>query len=54
MYAVVNAVSSDGGARVGVAVGYVAGAIVLAAGAVWAWRAARRRSLARRAAAAAN
>ena len=54
MYAVVNAVSSDGGARAGVAVGYVAGAIVLAAVAVLAWRTANRRSLARRTAAAAN
>jgi hypothetical protein len=54
MYAVVNAVSSDGGARAGVAVGYVAGAIVLAAGAIWAWRTANRRLLARRTAAAAN
>ena len=51
MYAVVNAVSSDGGARAGVAIGYVAGAIVLAAVAVWAWRTANRRSLARRTAA---
>jgi multisubunit Na+/H+ antiporter MnhB subunit len=49
IYAVINALSSDGGARVGVAVGYVAGAIVLAAGAAWAWRTASRRSLARRA-----
>jgi hypothetical protein len=47
IYAVLNAVSSEGGARAGVAVGYVAGAIVLTAGAVWAWRTARRRSLAR-------
>ena len=54
MYAVVNAVSSDGGARAGVAIGYVAGAIVLGAVAVGAWRTANRRSLARRTAAAAN
>ena len=51
LYAVIAAVTSDGGARVGVAVGYVAGAIVLGAGAVFAWRTASRRSLARRAAA---
>jgi hypothetical protein len=50
IYAVINAVASEGGARAGVAVGYVAGAIVLSAGAVWAWRTARRRSLARRSA----
>jgi hypothetical protein len=48
IYAVLNAVSSEGGARAGVAVGYVAGAIVLIAGAVWAWRTATRRSVARR------
>jgi hypothetical protein len=48
IYAVLNAVSSEGGARAGVAVGYVAGAIVLTAGAVWAWRTAARRSVARR------
>jgi multisubunit Na+/H+ antiporter MnhB subunit len=52
IYAVVNALSSDGGARAGVAVGYVVGAVVLTAAAVWAWRTASRRSLARRSAAA--
>jgi hypothetical protein len=52
IYAVLNAVSSEGGARAGVAVGYVAGAIVLTAGAIWAWRTARRRSVARRSTAA--
>ncbi len=54
IYAVVNAVTSTEGARAGVAVGYVAGAIVLTAGAVWAWRTASRRLVARRAAAAAH
>jgi hypothetical protein len=40
--AVINALLSDGGARAGVAIGYVAGAIVLAVLAVMAWRRAGR------------
>jgi multisubunit Na+/H+ antiporter MnhB subunit len=38
VYAVIHAVSSAGGARVGVAIGYIAGAIVLSALGAWAWR----------------
>jgi len=38
VYAVVNALASAGGARPGVAVGYVAGALVLGAVAVNMWR----------------
>jgi hypothetical protein len=38
VYAVIHAAASDGGARAGVAIGYIIGAIVLTAGAVWAWR----------------
>lgn len=38
IYAVVHALASAGGARAGVAVGYVAGAIVLIAAGVWMWR----------------
>ncbi|MDX6648727.1 MAG: hypothetical protein QOJ97_678 [Solirubrobacteraceae bacterium] len=38
IYAVVNAMGSSGGARTGVAIGYVAGAIVLAVAATWLWR----------------
>ena len=38
IYAVIHAVTSAGGARVGVAIGYVAGAIVLTAVGVWLWR----------------
>lgn len=38
IYAVIHAVASAGGARVGVAIGYVAGAIVLSAIGVWLWR----------------
>ena len=38
IYAVINAATSDGGARTGVAIGYVAGAIVLLVLAVLAWR----------------
>jgi Flp pilus assembly protein TadB len=36
--AVINAVTSAGGARPGVAIAYVAGAIVLTVLAVWMWR----------------
>jgi hypothetical protein len=36
--AVINALASEGGARAGVAVAYVAGAIVLGFLAVWMWR----------------
>jgi hypothetical protein len=37
VYAVIHAMASDGGARTGVAVGYIAGAIILAfvAGRLW-------------------
>ncbi len=38
IYAVIHAMASAGGARAGVAVGYVAGAIVLTALGVWLWR----------------
>ena len=38
IYAVIHAAASAGGARVGVAIGYVAGAIVLSALGVWLWR----------------
>jgi multisubunit Na+/H+ antiporter MnhB subunit len=40
IYAVIHALASAGGARAGVAVGYVAGAIVLTAVGVrmWRWR----------------
>jgi uncharacterized membrane protein YidH (DUF202 family) len=41
--AVIHAVASTSGARAGVAVGYIAGAIVLVAAAVWFWRIAARR-----------
>jgi hypothetical protein len=43
IYAVVNALNSAGGARTGVAIGYVIGALVLSAIAVWLWRVANRR-----------
>jgi multisubunit Na+/H+ antiporter MnhB subunit len=38
IYAVIHAAASAGGARVGVAIGYVAGAIVLSAIGFWLWR----------------
>ena len=38
VYAVINAVSSDGGAKTGVAIAYIVGAIVLVAGAAALWR----------------
>lgn len=38
LYAVINAVASDEGARVGVAVGYVAGAIVLSVVSLFLWK----------------
>jgi hypothetical protein len=38
VYAVIHAAASSGGARVGVAIGYVAGALVLGALAVTLWR----------------
>ena len=41
--AVINALASDGGARTGVAIAYIAAAIVLTFGAVMAWRRAGRR-----------
>ena len=42
--AVINALGSDGGARAGVAVAYVAGSALLTAGAVAMWRVSRRRA----------
>ncbi len=38
IYAVIHAMASAGGAKPGVAIGYVAGAIVLVALAAWMWR----------------
>jgi len=38
VYAVINAASSDGGAKTGVAIGYIVGAIVLIAAAAYLWR----------------
>ena len=38
VYAVIHAVASPGGARIGVAIGYIVGAIVLTAVGVWLWR----------------
>jgi multisubunit Na+/H+ antiporter MnhB subunit len=38
IYAVIHAMASAGGARTGVAIGYVVGAIVLTLLAVWMWR----------------
>ena len=38
LYAVVSALTSSGGAKAGVTVGYVVGAIVLVLAAVWLWR----------------
>jgi hypothetical protein len=38
LYAVVNAAASTGGARVGVCIGYIAGALVLSFLAVKMWR----------------
>ena len=38
VYAVIAAVSSDGGAKTGVAIAYIVGAIVLVAGAAALWR----------------
>ncbi len=38
IYAVINAATSEGGAKTGVAIGYVAGALVLFALTVWLWR----------------
>jgi hypothetical protein len=43
IYAVINAVTSEGGARAGVAAGYIVGSILLIAAAVWLWKAAARR-----------
>jgi hypothetical protein len=38
LYAVINAFSSDGGAKVGVCIGYVIGAALLFALTAWMWR----------------
>jgi peptidoglycan/LPS O-acetylase OafA/YrhL len=38
LFAVINALASDGGARAGVAIGYTVGAAILIAGAVAMWR----------------
>ena len=43
VYAVIHALASDGGARAGVAVAYIVGAIILAFAAVKLWGAADRR-----------
>jgi threonine/homoserine/homoserine lactone efflux protein len=43
IFAVINAAASDGGARAGVAIGYIVGAAILAWAAVSMWRAANRR-----------
>jgi hypothetical protein len=38
VYAVIHAVASAGGARVGVAIGYMAGAVILSTLGIWLWR----------------
>lgn len=38
VYAVINAVSSEGGAKTGVAIAYIVGAILLVVGAAALWR----------------
>jgi len=38
VYAVIHAMASAGGARVGVAIGYIVGAILLGYAASWLWR----------------
>jgi hypothetical protein len=38
VYAVINAMASAGGAKAGVAIGYVVGAAILTYVAVWLWR----------------
>jgi hypothetical protein len=38
VYAVIHAMASVGGARAGVAVGYIIGAILLLSAASWLWR----------------
>lgn len=38
VYAVINAANSAGGAKTGVAIAYIVGAIVLIAAALWMWR----------------
>jgi hypothetical protein len=42
--AVINALASEGGARAGVAIGYVIGGALLVAAAVWLWRYPSRRA----------
>jgi predicted Co/Zn/Cd cation transporter (cation efflux family) len=42
VYAVINAAASDGGARVGVAIAYIVGALLLTWAAVMSWRRAGR------------
>lgn len=44
VYAVIHAIASPGGARAGVAAGYVVGAILLTALAGWLWRRRGKRS----------
>ena len=44
VYAVIHAIASPGGARAGVAAGYIVGAIVLTALAGWLWRGRGRRN----------
>jgi hypothetical protein len=38
VYAVIHAMASKGGARTGVSIGYIVGAIILSAIGVWLWR----------------
>ena len=45
IYAVIAALASAGGARVGVAVGYIVGAAILGYLAVWLWRKSSRRTV---------
>jgi peptidoglycan/LPS O-acetylase OafA/YrhL len=44
LFSVINALASDGGARAGVAIGYVIGSAILIAGAVAMWRTTKRQS----------
>lgn len=46
IYAVIAALASAGGARPGVAIGYIAGAAILTYLAVWLWRKSIRRPIA--------
>jgi Kef-type K+ transport system membrane component KefB len=46
IYAVIAALASAGGARVGVSIGYIVGAAILTYLAVWLWRKSSRRPVA--------